>query len=173
LKLPKVNGYYLWLLPDDSTSEIYRTEINRLASNYNSIPFEPHITISSLPDREPEELNKILQKICKKINSFIIDFNNAVYGEHPYQKITLPARPTAEFTSICHVIDSVLDGDFSKKTFPHLSLLYGYQPRELLLDELEAHKNKSFPPATIKYLALYKLEGLPNHWQLVRKIELS
>jgi 2'-5' RNA ligase len=173
LTFPKVYGYYLWLLPDASSSDIFRNEIKRLSASFNSLPFEPHITISGVPDREPEILLELLNKIVINIGSFTISFNDAVYGEHPYQKITLPVKPTADYFSTCNIIDSVFEGNFSKKTFPHLSLLYGNQSKEIILEELNELKSATFLPAIIKHIALYKMDGLPDKWEQVSRIELN
>lgn len=173
MNLPEVSGYILWLLPDDLSSRFYRCEIERIASMNNSVPFEPHITISRVPDADPQELIKDLQALTKNLSKFKTKFSEPVYGDHAYQKITLPVIPSTEFINTCNLIDSFFGSDVSKRSFPHFSLFYGNHTKVMLRNELLALKKKTFPPVTINYLALFKLEGLPCEWKMEFRFELS
>ncbi len=161
------------MLPDDDSSKIFRSEIYHLAAKFNSIPFDPHVTISRLPEKGLNTLISEVHVIGKKMNSFQVEFRKAAYGKNPYQKITIPLKPNVEYFKSCDIIDVVLEGDFSKRTFPHLSLFYGNQSLNTLSEEIKNLNTKTLPPAELKFLALFKLSGLPYNWELVYKTELS
>lgn len=161
-------------MPDHQSGRYYKSVIDHLASANDSVSFEPHVTISRLPEGSHiTSLIDAVQMIGKKLNRFQVHLSEAVYGELPYQKITLPLLYTPELFHAFDVIDSVLDGEFSKRSFPHLSLFYGYQQAEELQDILSSLNKKPFPDTELSALALYKLNGSPDSWKMVYKTDLS
>lgn len=167
MKLPDVNGYVLWLLPDHKSAEFYRSEIERLSDQYQSFPFLPHITLSRVPDWNLPRLKTAVAQITEVAQQFFVQLTRVNCGDVPYQKITAEVQKTEQLRNLYDVTDNVLGGNFSKREYPHLSLHYSTGSCREFSAEIENLQGKLRSPIKIAQIALISLEGTPNQWKVV------
>lgn len=173
MKLPEVNGLILWLLPADKPGRHYSGIIKKLAHRYQSYSFIPHITISRVPDWETGQIKSAVDNIVSAVPVFNLPVNSVQCGDHPFQKITVEVHKTEDLKIISDELDRTFGGPFSKRDYPHLSLLYSTMPCGYFSEELEKLESKIQSPIKIEKLALVELTGTPDTWQVIYSRKLA
>lgn len=98
--------------------------IRQLAEKYHSISFQPHITLAGVPDWPEYEMIQAIQKIAVGTSPFELVAKKVHCKSSPYQKITLEVEKSGDLNALHKKTDTLFSGDFSKKEYPHISLLY-------------------------------------------------
>jgi 2'-5' RNA ligase len=173
LKLPEISGLILYLLPAANPGQHYSDIIKKLAHRYQSYPFIPHITISRVPDWEKDQIKSAVDDVAAEVPAFDLPVKAVHCGDHPYQKITVEVKKTAELTNISDKLDDVFGGAFSKREYPHLSLHYSTRPCDHFSEELEKLESEIRSPINIDKLALIKLTETPDRWQVIYSRKLA
>jgi 2'-5' RNA ligase len=173
LKLPEVNGLILWLLPADNAARHYSDIIKKLAYSCQSYPFIPHVTISRVPNWESDQIKRAVDKVSAAVPLFDLPVETIHCGDQPYQKITVEVHKTEDLKKLSDELDCVLGGPFSKREYPHLSLLYSTMPCNDFTEEQEMLKSEILSPIKIEKLALIELTGTPDTWQVMYSKKLT
>jgi 2'-5' RNA ligase len=173
MNLPPVEGTILWVLPDSGSGKHFSSLIGSLANRYNSFPFIPHITIAGVPDWESNEIKKAVNNISGNVEAFRLPVKKIQCGEHPYQKLTIAVEPNSGFKNILREIDHQFNGNFGKREFPHLSLLYSRLNCSGLQKEIENLPHKLPESIGVQTLALVKLDGTPDQWEIIHSRSLK
>jgi 2'-5' RNA ligase len=171
--LPPVKGMALWLLPDLRTNSFYSGIIGNLADLHQSDPFIPHITISRVPDLPPSELNPILDTMVNRSDSFYMVVKRVVCRKKPYQKICLELIKNNSFDRLTDNIDASLNGPYSQKKDPHLSLLYSRKHCNTLSDTMFKLEQRHFKKIRCTELAIIHFSGQPSDWTIVHRTSLK
>ncbi|MCC5942825.1 MAG: hypothetical protein JJU37_14880 [Balneolaceae bacterium] len=132
MKLPALDGYVLWLLPDESSETELRQPIERISRSLNSSPFHPHITIGRVPKLEERQLIQFLPEIAHGLKPFSITTRSVECREKLYQKLILSLRDHPQVDAAADSIDQIFEGEFGKRDDHHISMLYAQIPCENL-----------------------------------------
>lgn len=173
--LPAIEGLGLWILPDPKSEKDFLKIIRRCSALHNSETFLPHITISRVPDLPVQELKDRILRITENHSRFKMETDGVVCRSEPYQKICLRCIPNHSFKLLTEAIDRSFGGSFSKKTDPHISMLYSDSPCKRLsglLEELNRLKITS-KPVNCQRLGLVRFSGTPSDWKLLFTAELK
>lgn len=173
MNLPALDGYVLWLLPDESSEMELLQPIERISRSVNSHPFHPHITIGRVPDLNEMQLAKTLPQITNDLKPFSITIKSVECRENPYQKLILTLGHHPQIATITDAIDQVFEGEFGKRNDHHISMLYAEIPCANVSaekDSLRKYLSESF---VINKVALVHLRGAPNEWKIVKACELN
>lgn len=173
--LPSIEGMGLWILPDQVSEKDYLKIISRCSSLHDSETILPHITISRVPDLPVQELKDRILQITEIQSRFKMEPDGVVCRSEPYQKICLRCVPNHPFKLLTEAIDRSFGGFFSKKTDPHISMLYSDSPCNRLtglLKELNRLKI-THKPVNCYRLGLVRFSGTPSDWKLLFTAELN
>lgn len=173
--LPPVTGLGLWILPDTDSEKKYHDTIIKYAEFAKSEPFIPHITLSRVPELSISRLHECISQVSGICKPFELKVDQIACRAQPYQKICLECVTNPEFYSLADAVDKFFGGSYSKKTDPHLSLLYSRADcTELhpILNELNQIGSMKKPiPCT--RLGLVQFSGTPADWKLLFEVKLS
>ncbi len=173
MSLPPLDGYVLWLLPDEKSASKLRQPIEKISKIFDSYPFHPHITIGRVPHSDPEKLTSLLPAIAAGIKSLNVAPDALECRDNPYQKLIFTIKDEHQFTGAADSIDRVFEGDFGKRDDHHISVLYANTSCENLEEEKIYLKNYLNKPLLFNKIALVHLEGSPNKWKIVKACELQ
>jgi len=165
--LPAISGKVLWLLTDNSREPYFYNTISYYSAALNAPLFTPHVTLGRIPDKNMDELLRIVNKLADDFHSFTVGIRDLECRTEPYQKLVLTLNPETTFHSICKEADRCLGGNYSKQNDPHISLLYSHLDCNQIIDkEITARKNIP-ESAEIFGIALVELQGRPEDWKIL------
>lgn len=154
-------------MPSDSFFSIYQEEIKRLADQFNTISFIPHLTFGGLPD-EPLELtvSKIRDLLKTRQRPFSMNHKSVDCSASPYQNFIHSLLPGKNIRLLQSDIKSVLT-KYNPKMEYHISLMYGYISCDKLSEESDYLSIKL--PETVHFngLRIIELAEQPEFWKTV------
>lgn len=165
--LPKLNGRVLWLIPSDSFFTIYQKEIKRLAGQFKTVPFTPHLTLGGLPDAPLEStISKVRNVFNKKQGDFSMSHKSVDCSTSPYQNFIHSLLPNTKMHLLQSVLKVVLT-NYSPKSEYHISLMYGQISCEKLTKESDSLTIKL--PKKIRFtgVRMIELAERPELWKTV------
>ena len=172
MSLPPLNTYSIWLTFDPESEKDLGRTINELSKRFRAEPFQPHSTLASASELDKNELITAVRKLSDQIRVFNLMIGKIRCGEDPFQKVTVDLEYTEELLEVHRTADELLGGEYSKREYPHISLLYetmscGELHGRLKLAEMDV-------PAQVKGtgLSLVHCKGSPNSWETVFSVNL-
>jgi len=155
------------LIFDQESHKRISTIIDRLAEEFQSVSFLPHITLSSTPDWELDKINSEIENVVNKFSVLNLHGTTIRCSSHPYQKLTFGIKISEELLSFHKTMDACFGGDYSKKSYPHISFLYSRINCEIV--EKEIAKMKLNPPKKViaEKMALVQCRGTPENWKIL------
>lgn len=160
-------------MPDRESGRAFSQIISQLAAKFNTPLFKPHITLASSPDLTVSQLTDAASSISNRLSSFTLSVNKPVCGNAPYQRFCCELEPANNLLLAADAADEVLNGGYSKRSFYHISLLYG----STLCRDLHSEFNKIselLPQYLhVQSLAVYRTSGKPSKWRAEYFCELS
>lgn len=160
-------------MPSNEFRSGFSNVIEKLADQFHSVGFEPHITLASVPDWPKQKMTEKAGQIARMARPFSLKTSKVHCKSNPYQKLTLEIKKSDELERFHKLIDTVLEGDYSKKAYPHLSLLYS----KLNCDKIHNHLTDidlTYPAViSCNRLALLRCKGTPQNWEMLYSWELS
>ena len=128
--------YSLWMLPPPDIADKLRNIISDLSQTFDTIAFEPHITLfPMLYDPTPMIVHRV-KELCSKLKPFKIRLTKMECGQSFYQCFYILVELTPELitaNSMCRKTFQRFDDPPFK---PHLSLLY-CDPSQISMDMIE------------------------------------
>jgi len=173
LKLPALDGYVLWLLPDHPSEIRLREPIERISKTVNAYPFHPHITIGNVPDIDSGKLTHLLPQIADGIEPFVIQAKSVECRENPYQKLIIVLESHSRLLKVADSIDRIFGKEFGKRDDHHISILYADLHCSELSTERENLKKSFSKSFAINKIALTRLKGTPDEWEIDKVCELK
>ncbi|TVR16424.1 MAG: hypothetical protein EA391_08000 [Balneolaceae bacterium] len=173
MSLPPLDGYTLWLLPDEKSASKLGQPIEEISTIFDSYPFYPHITIGRVPYSDPVRLSSLLPSIATGIKPLTITLHSVECRDNPYQKLIFTIKNKLQFTLAADAIDRIFEGDFGKRRDHHISVLYANISCEEFKEDkvnLKCYLSKSF---LFNKIALVCLKGSPDKWRIVKACELQ
>jgi 2'-5' RNA ligase len=167
LQLPKTSGLAVWLLPAPDQSRLLSKFISNLSEQYSSIPFVPHITLSSVPDIPSKKITEMTERLSEELNQLQVDLGDVECRPHPYRKVILSIDDNVMVSAFYNKVNQAFGGEICKEGDFHLSLLYGNQRCE----EIELGNIRSELPITnklyIQSIAVVDLNFTPDKWKII------
>lgn len=161
------HSYYLWLMPDAPAFHKFQTIIRDLSGQYQTLLFEPHITLItglSGPDRT---LVKKIDMFTSGLPAFQVTLEGIDYSHGFFTALFLMAQNTPALEQLHQQARQALR-PFGQAIYqPHLSLLYGeITPKEK--ERIIARLNLS--PQTIMLNKIKLVEGHADvtRWRTVK-----
>jgi hypothetical protein len=154
-------------MPDSRSSGRLGDIISSLSQRFLTPVFEPHVTLCRLPDAPISAHKAFLEKLVKDEKQFSCFLKRPVTGSPPFQKFASEVYPRERFLVLSKKADRLLNGRYGKKSFFHVSLLYGFIDDESL-EQTEVEKwGFGTEKLHIQSLALVKIEGRPQEWSIL------
>ncbi|GEM_PF-2378493 len=173
MSLPKVGGTVLWLLPGRDGDELFTDIIQKLAVLFDGPIFMPHITIGRIPDWEPGKIIHAVDVISENICRFSMPVKTVHCKNHPYQKISVETEPVPGFEAMLEQINHQFGGEYGKREYPHLSLLYSTLPCSRLQDKVVRIRSKIPAQIHLHELAYISVSGTPDQWHVIHSRSLK
>lgn len=161
------HGYSLWLRPTQTQTDELTQIISRLAHDYGTEPFSPHVTLLSKITAQLSVIKQVCQKIVGKTQKFDLPLQNIGYTEAYYRNFFILAKPVQVLLELRAFSETALAYNTNEDFMPHLSLLYGdldSKTKHELKQELEGTYPKTL---RCSRLDLYDTRGKVSNWSLV------
>lgn len=173
MDLPHIDSYSLWLMLDDYSDAHCREMINELAEKYQSVAFQPHITLAGMPEWVEERIKNEVDRISDSISSFELPLKTVRCKNSPYQKLTIEVAESDKLNQIHQMIDAVFEGEYSKREYPHISFLYSTISCKNL--QQERRKMDNYKPRKVvgNRIALVHCKGTPEKWRVLYRCKLN
>lgn len=167
MQLPKTSGLVVWLLPAPEQSRLFSEFISILSEQYGTVPFVPHVTLSSVPDIPVNKITEKTDQLSKQLSRLQIDLAEVECRPHPYRKVILSIDDDVMFSAFYNKVNQAFGGEFCKRDDFHLSLLYGNQKCE----EIDLGKIRRDLPKIkklhIQRIAVVDLNFTPDSWKII------
>ncbi len=117
----------LWLIPEQEIYKKFQLLIKQLAAEYNSILFEPHVTLFG--DVDVKDPDSACRLIASKIKPYTIKLDAVDYTERKYRALFIRVKKTPEVLNAYEITRKIVGSD-ETDYMPHLSIYYGSLPVE-------------------------------------------
>lgn len=144
-----------------------------MAEKHHTQPFQPHITLAGVPDWPEDEMIETVKEISKSTPPFQLAVKEVHCKSSPYQKITLEIEKSVDLNSLHQKTDTLFGGDFSKKEYPHISLLYSTMTCKHLQQDLAIIKKDLPQRIYLNRIALIRCKGTPEDWRTLYRSRLD
>jgi len=159
--------YALWIRPFGDIAFSLRQHIKKLAEEYDTPLFEPHVTlISGLCGNEPE-LIQWTNILAETLHPFDILLTRAGFDKQYYRCLYVYADNSEELQHARKTAERLFDVDPDEPFKPHLSLMYGdldRKEKERILNRMGRQFHIRFGATN---LLLISTSGDPADWQEV------
>ncbi|MDX2283058.1 MAG: 2'-5' RNA ligase family protein [Bacteroidia bacterium] len=162
----------VWLMPAAEDAEPLRRQIAALAARHQSMPFEPHLTLASLPDLPLPELEDRLRAAARRFGPVRLRIQGASWSPFFFRALVLEAGLAPGLHALREAVAPGAGG-----WQPHVSLLYGEHTPAALETAAAALEY----PAQIRFDALLWAAPAPpeqdwrqiSRWRLGARIPLE
>lgn len=161
-------GHTLWLMPKGKIYDKFASFIERLAGEYNSPVFEPHVTLlGELPQVEQEAI-KLTQDLVADQKPFPIVLGRIDYEDFHFRALFVKAEITEPLVNLHEKAKTLFGMRHIPPYMPHLSLLYGNYPVEVK-EKIIAEIGKE-QPARFDVGSVYLIKGGEvENWKIVKE----
>jgi len=160
--------YSLWIIPDSKTKESLSKIINKLSKKYNSIVFEPHMTLLGVINCNEKTIIKGVKKLVKTVNPFTLTLSKVSFSTTYFQSVFVRVKSTAKLMEVNLAAKKILKID-NDMFIPHISLLYGnyeMKVREQIAEQIKLPK-MAFKA---KEIGIVPIRQDPSEWKALIKI---
>ncbi len=119
------HGYSLWLRPTQTQTDELTQIISRLAHEYGTALFPPHVTLLPKIPARLSVIKQVCQKIADKTREFDLPLQKIGYTEAYYRNFFILAEPVQALLELRAAAKTALAYNTNEDFMPHLSLLYG------------------------------------------------
>ncbi|MBL7057630.1 hypothetical protein ISS09_05100 [Candidatus Woesearchaeota archaeon] len=165
-------GFSIWLMPHGKLKQQLTDQINELSVEYDTPPFEPHITLVGRLEVPEKEAIEKTYSIARNIRHPLEPVTSGIgysMEQNPFQSVFLFLLPTKDLFRANSIANDYFhrSEDFNL----HMSILYGNIPQEQKAEIIVSpiHRDFSF---TASDLFLYNTNGPIDQWELVDKFEI-
>lgn len=163
--------YAIWIIPPEPTYCYLQEKIEKLASEYGSPVFEPHLTLLSGINEDLQTVVEKVTTIANRQQPLPLSFGPVSFSTTYFQSVLVRVNSTAPLLQLHLDIVKTFNVDLGV-FMPHMSLVYGNFP--MSLREQIAEKIEINPPAFVaKELVIMSAESDPNEWKKLATIQLS
>lgn len=163
----------MWLRPKQEQANELAQIISRLARDYGTPPFPPHVTLLPVIAARSDTIRRVCKKIADTMREFEIPLQGIDYTETYHRNFFILAAPVPALTDLYERTKKVLACKTDEHFMPHLSLLYGSLDLKTkcgLKEEIEGTY-----PATLhcQGIDLYDIGGDVADWSCIGSYEFA
>ena len=169
----KVRRYSLWLRPNQAQTSELEQVISRLARDYGTTPFPPHVTLLPNITARLDKVRQVCTKLVRTTREINLPLQEIGYSETYHRNFFILVEPVQVLSELYRCAKTAL-GYITKEHFiPHLSLLYGsldLKTKRKLKQEIEG----TYPTILhCQRLDLYDIAGDVAGWSCIDSYELA
>lgn len=169
----KTIGHHVFFLPPNNARESLQEIITSLAHAYDSIPFEPHITLLARIEHSNEEyLKKQAAKMAQTMQPFTVVLDTLAFEDVYYRALYYKVRNREPLAAYHKTAATIFGMSENPQYMPHLSLFYGNISEEKKKEMME---NTALPERiefVVDTLYLYRTSGEAHQWRRVGEYPL-
>jgi len=169
----QAHGYSLWLMPEGAVYESLARPISRLATEFSTPTFEPHVTLlGQLPGTNEEMVSKTTQ-LSVILPPHEIKLTTVDYLDEFFRCLFIRAEESDWILDANRIAREIFGRTDDPPFMPHLSLVYGdlsWETKERIVAEIGPRFDLTFP---VTSLHLFATEGEPHGWRQVKESPLT
>lgn len=158
---------------DEESTARCQSIIQRLARTYQSVSFTPHITLAGTPEWTEKKIKTAIDDIAKESSPLELKTSSVRCSSNPYQKLTHGIRGSEQLSTLHQKTNTVFDGEFARKVYPHISYLYSRLDCSVVSNEIELIKKDAPEKIAANQLVLVQCKGTPEDWRMLFKWDLN
>lgn len=165
----KTSGYTINILPPGNEYTKFDSIIKKLAAEYNTFIFDPHITLLGQASDNEETALKLMTDLTSNQVPFSVTLNKVGSQDYFFRSLFVLAEKTKPLLSLHEKAKRIFGKPGNDEYMPHLSLLYSNYPGEIkekIIKEIGAEQPSSF---VVSSIWLYRTEGESNEWYPVKE----
>lgn len=166
----KATGYSINILPSGNEYNKFNELIKKLAQEYKTLVFDPHITILGQASDNESTAIKLTEELVTGISPFSITLNKIGYQDYYFRALYVLVEKTEPLLKLHEKAKQLFGKQDIPPYIPHLSLLYGDFPvaiKEKIMQEIGREQLSTFE---VKSLHVFKTEGEADSWYSVKEI---
>jgi len=167
-------GYHLFLIPPEKERLELQAIITSLATGYDSISFEPHITLlARIEESDEKHLLELTKCLAKEHEPISVVLEGVGIEDAYYRALYYRVRENNALMSMHEHAIGLFKTSASAPYMPHLSLYYGNLPtlhKEAMSSALVPQKSFNFE---IDSVHLYRTSGEPHQWVRIGEFKLG
>ena len=172
-----MNTYSLWIVPDDTHSNVLQQKIDYLKPRLKGANFFPHITIIGKLKGELNNITIRCQKIAQKYQEVLIKLSHIETQERYFRAMYYKVLKTETLEKLYRELEKEFEQDIIKKDdeyMPHLSLLYSdvkEEEKKLFIKKIEKNTPYDF---LINKIHIINLDtAIPESWRIQQSIKMG
>jgi|Deesub1362A_J573_1020465.scaffolds.fasta_scaffold00395_18 2'-5' RNA ligase len=168
-----MRNHALWIMPSGDVYERLSGLIRKLAEEYSTPVFEPHITLAGGLIGDGEDVISKTSQLASLIKPYEVMLTTVEYLDEYFKCLFIKVEETAGIMNAHLQAKKVFALPHDTKYMPHLSLMYGSltpEKKEEIIKETGKRFDMSFE---VKSLHLYCVEGEPEAWHRVKEFSLE
>ena len=165
----RAKAYSLWLIPTGGVYNKFSDLIRRLAMEYSSPIFEPHVTLLGEFMQSEEDVIRKTGQLAEGKEPFPITLTTIDYQDFYFRALFVKAEKTEPLLSLQNRAKEVFGMQNIQVYMPHLSLLYGNFPQTTKERIIEAIGRSHPAQFTVNNIHLFKTGKQVNTWYKVKE----
>lgn len=114
-----------------------------------------------------------IEEIVPDITSLELQTDSVRCSSNAYQKLTHSIQTTDRLASLHQKMNTIFDGDYAKKTYPHISYLYSRLDCSNVSKSIESIEKEAPQNVLANQLALVRCKGTPEQWRMLNRWKLG
>lgn len=171
--IPDAKGYSLWLVPTGETYDKLSGIIKRLAEEYNTPLFEPHITLLGEAPQSENDVIKRTRQLISGQKPFLATIRTLDYQDFYYRALFVKAEKTEPLLAFHERAKTIFEMPDIPPYMPHLSLLYGNFSGDIKKKIIKTIGNEFTEEFIVNAVHLIKSEGQANAWYKIKEFLLA
>lgn len=165
----KATGYSINILPSGSEYARFENIIKKLAGEYGTFTFAPHITVLGQASDHEETAIKLMEQLTSSLKPFTVTLNTVGFQDAFFRALFVLAEKTDPLLALHEKAKQIFGKPGADEYMPHLSLLYAKFPVEIKEKIIREIGNEQPSIFTVSSLYLFKTEGESDQWSLVKE----
>lgn len=168
----KSKGYTLWLVPTGEAFNKFSNIIKKLAMEYGTPVFQPHVTLLGEATDSEKEAIEGTKKLVVDQTPFIVKLNQIGYQDFYFRTLFVYAEKSQPLLALHEQAKEIFDMKHIPSYMSHLSLLYGIFPQEVkdkIIQEIGKDQSTEFE---IEKVTLVK-GGEVEDWKIIGEFSLA
>jgi len=173
--MEKNKEYSIWIIPPNDVYHMLSNLIIRLAKQYSTPVFDPHITLLGDIALPEDFVVSRTNELARKIRPFNVTLTTIGYLDDFFRSLFIEVAQTKELMEANWQARKLFKRGYDPEYFPHLSLMYGDiepQVKERIIAEIGRYFNIKFSVASI-HIALASSKIDPKEWRILTEFVLK
>jgi 2'-5' RNA ligase len=168
----KAKGHSLWLMPIGDAYDKLLGLIKRLAQEYKTPLFVPHVTLLGETMQSDNDVLKRAEQLVSGQKPFPVTLRTVDYQDFYFRSLFVRADRTEPLLSLYNRAKDIFEMQDIPFYMPHLSLMYGNFPRLVKEKIISGIGSDQLTEFTANSVYLFKTDGEANTWCRVKEFPL-